>query len=532
VADALLSALTAADDADDADLVYMVKGGADRKATVAQVRASTIAHVSGLQAALDLKATVASAGAAIAVSKLAALTASRLPVLDGSGFLTASAVTAAEAGHLAGVTSAIQTQLNTLASDLATNQTNDRARANHTGSQLAATISDFATAADARIAAASVNALADVTITAGADGDYLRHNGTAWVDAPLSAADINAALTYTAANAAALNASNLSTGTIPDGRFPAVLPAISGANLTNLPGGISGLTADFLPVATGAAAIGNSLFVQAGDATNPMLGTGTTNAHPAWRRVGTRWNAVLGDNSGLAPILASEVYAGAATAAGALFAATGGAAYFVKGDLSGYADVGGANFRAGGSSQYYFYPGDPFSGFPDCGFGRSAVGVVKVTDGSTGYGTARAAAHEVATANGALGSLRTISESISLSTGGATTDSSTKLLPANAFLLATTYRITASVTGVDSNALQFGDATTPARFGSTATLTAGTTGVLYSHLQGSIVSDATGPVQVAAAQMRLTLAGGADNTPTGGVVRVTQHYFDFTPPTS
>jgi hypothetical protein len=32
-----------------------------------------------------------------------------------------------------------------------------------------------------------------------------------------------------------LNASNLASGTIPDARFPAVLPAVSGANLTNLP---------------------------------------------------------------------------------------------------------------------------------------------------------------------------------------------------------------------------------------------------------------------------------------------------------
>ena len=32
-----------------------------------------------------------------------------------------------------------------------------------------------------------------------------------------------------------LNASNLDSGTIPDARFPATLPAISGANLTNLP---------------------------------------------------------------------------------------------------------------------------------------------------------------------------------------------------------------------------------------------------------------------------------------------------------
>ena len=36
-------------------------------------------------------------------------------------------------------------------------------------------------------------------------------------------------------NLTALNASNLGSGTIPDARFPATLPAISGANLTNLP---------------------------------------------------------------------------------------------------------------------------------------------------------------------------------------------------------------------------------------------------------------------------------------------------------
>jgi len=34
-----------------------------------------------------------------------------------------------------------------------------------------------------------------------------------------------------------LNATNLGSGTVPDARFPATLPAISGANLTNLPGG-------------------------------------------------------------------------------------------------------------------------------------------------------------------------------------------------------------------------------------------------------------------------------------------------------
>lgn len=54
-----------------------------------------------------------SASAAIARSKLAALTASRAMVTDGSGNDSVSAVTATELGHVSGVTSAIQTQLDT-----------------------------------------------------------------------------------------------------------------------------------------------------------------------------------------------------------------------------------------------------------------------------------------------------------------------------------------------------------------------------------------------------------------------------------
>tara|TARA_B100000212_G_scaffold266130_1_gene205620 strand:+ start:870 stop:1775 length:906 start_codon:yes stop_codon:yes gene_type:complete len=40
-----------------------------------------------------------------------------------------------------------------------------------------------------------------------------------------------------------INANNLSSGTVPDARFPAVLPAISGANLTNLPSSNTGINA-------------------------------------------------------------------------------------------------------------------------------------------------------------------------------------------------------------------------------------------------------------------------------------------------
>lgn len=52
--------------------------------------------------------------AAIQVSKLAALTASRAVVTNGSGVLTTSAATATEVGYLSGVTSGIQAQLDDL----------------------------------------------------------------------------------------------------------------------------------------------------------------------------------------------------------------------------------------------------------------------------------------------------------------------------------------------------------------------------------------------------------------------------------
>ena len=55
--------------------------------------------------------------AAIAFSKMADLTASRALVSDGNGDVSVSAVTSTEIGHLDGVTSAIQTQLDTKATN-------------------------------------------------------------------------------------------------------------------------------------------------------------------------------------------------------------------------------------------------------------------------------------------------------------------------------------------------------------------------------------------------------------------------------
>ena len=52
----------------------------------------------------------------------------------------------------------------------------------------------------------------------------------------------NGVLSFDTIDLTSLSATNLTSGTIPDARFPATLPAISGANLTNLPstGGLTG----------------------------------------------------------------------------------------------------------------------------------------------------------------------------------------------------------------------------------------------------------------------------------------------------
>lgn len=72
---------------------------------------------SGLKVATGgITNTEVAAGAAIALSKLASLTASRALQSDGSGVISASSVTSTELGYLSGVTSAIQTQLDGKAS--------------------------------------------------------------------------------------------------------------------------------------------------------------------------------------------------------------------------------------------------------------------------------------------------------------------------------------------------------------------------------------------------------------------------------
>ena len=57
--------------------------------------------------------------------------------------------------------------------------------------------------------------------------------------------DTNGVLSWAAVDLTALSASNLTSGTVPDARFPATLPAASAANLTSVPAGnLTGTVAD------------------------------------------------------------------------------------------------------------------------------------------------------------------------------------------------------------------------------------------------------------------------------------------------
>lgn len=79
----------------------------------ADINASAAIAYSKLNLSTSIVNADISASAAIAYSKLAALTASRALVSDGSGVVSVATTTATEIGYVNGVTSAIQTQINT-----------------------------------------------------------------------------------------------------------------------------------------------------------------------------------------------------------------------------------------------------------------------------------------------------------------------------------------------------------------------------------------------------------------------------------
>jgi hypothetical protein len=190
-------------------------------------------------------------------------------------------------------------------------------------------------------------------------------------------------------------------------------------------------------------------------------------------------------------------------------------------------------FRDGGSASDTTVSVDHASGSPTVNVFqiRQSAGT---TGGTVRYGyfyDATESRGRIFDPNGGQQTRGTLTENVTLSTVGATTDTTIQI-PANSLVLGVTVRVTTGITGIDSTSLQIGDATTAARFGSIAAFTAGTTGVGLAHLQGGISTDAAGPIVTSATAVRLTLSGGTDDTPSAGAVRVTIHYLSLTAPTS
>lgn len=121
------------------------------------------------------------------------------------------------------------------------------------------------------------------------------------------------------------------------------------------------------------------------------------------------------------------------------------------------------------------------------------------------------------------------SELLTLSTVGATTDTTNNLLPADAIILAVNTRVQTTISGGGVTTFSVGDPTTTARFSASAGgLTAGSARIGLQHQQGSVTTDAAGPVQTSAAKVRITCNG----TPTQGAVRIQVWALVFTAPTS
>lgn len=362
----------------------------------------------------------------------------------------------------------------------------------------------------------------------------------------VTAVRVNTALGYTAANAAALDAASLTTGLVPTAR----LGGGTASSATYLRGdqtwatvtaGVDGSgAANVIPRWTDADSLGSSKMTASG------ANGGTWTLYDDTATTGVTQLAVrAGAGQGSAPLL-TLASGGASNSGIGLIASTASNLLRIKTADGGqhatltyarFVSDSGSMSVSGEESHLLFGYAVPIIwcssaiahlAAADTGLARASAGILKATDGSTGFGSLRAANLGVETANGAIGNVQTISESITLSTSGLTTDSTADLLPANSIILAVTARVTTAITATTDWAL--GDATTSNRFAAAnATLAAGTTAVGLRHQQGSVASDAAGPVQTTAAKLRITCTGA---NPGAGVIRVTVTYLSLTPPTS
>jgi hypothetical protein len=123
------------------------------------------------------------------------------------------------------------------------------------------------------------------------------------------------------------------------------------------------------------------------------------------------------------------------------------------------------------------------------------------------------------------------SEDLTLGTGGATTDTTNKLIPAGAWILQVVGTVSTTISGGTCTGWQLGDAVTAGRFtASDTTLTAGESQIGMVHMSTGIASATTGmiqPVATGAAKVRVTCATGA---PGAGKIRITVFYMQPVPP--
>ena len=98
-------------------------------------------------------------------------------------------------------------------------------------------------------------------------GIVTARSGINVVSGGINASGVVTATTFSGSGASldSLNASNLSSGTVPDARFPATLPTVSGANLTSL--NASNLSSGTVPTARLASGTANSSTFLRGDST-------------------------------------------------------------------------------------------------------------------------------------------------------------------------------------------------------------------------------------------------------------------------
>jgi hypothetical protein len=137
------------------------------------------------------------------------------------------------------------------------------------------------------------------------------------------------------------------------------------------------------------------------------------------------------------------------------------------------------------------------------------------------------AAQLVRNVNGSKLFFGTVSQDVTLNTGGATTvTGNPSMLPANSIILAVNGTVTVPITGTCTG-WEFGDGTTAARFTSNnTTLTAGSSSIGINQWN-QITTASAQPGQPAAGNITITCATGA---PSAGKIRITTFYLTSTAP--